>query len=97
MYTWADEQARQDVQQLKSIAGTASKKLGDMASSFMRDLQVRKHAKSAVVMLDHFLWQLGQGPLRTPSVSMYAGRILISSSACRVLARRLRLSVTCIS
>lgn len=32
-------QARQDVQQLKSIAGTASKKLGDMASSFMRDLQ----------------------------------------------------------
>jgi len=33
-------QARQDVQQLKSIAGTASKKIGDMASSFMRDLQV---------------------------------------------------------
>ena len=32
-------QARQDVQQLKSIAGTASRKLGDMASSFMRDLQ----------------------------------------------------------
>ena len=36
-----DVQARQDVQQLKSIAGTASKKIGDMASSFMRDLQVR--------------------------------------------------------
>lgn len=32
-------QARQDVEQLKNIAGTASKKLGDMASSFMRDLQ----------------------------------------------------------
>jgi ADP-ribosylation factor GTPase-activating protein 2/3 len=32
-------QAKQDMAQIKNIAGTASKKLGDMASSFIKDLQ----------------------------------------------------------
>ncbi len=32
-------QAKQDMAQIKDIAGTASKKLGDMANSFLKDLQ----------------------------------------------------------